>query len=39
MSELYVVLTVVLISWGGIFAYLLSLDLRMKKLEKKYEEE
>lgn len=35
MSDLYVVLIVSLISWAGIFFYLLRLDARIKELEKK----
>ncbi len=35
MSELYVVLIVSLISWAGIFFYLMRLDTRVKELEKK----
>ncbi len=38
MSDLYVVMTVALISWVGIFFYLLRMDLRLRKLEKRYEE-
>lgn len=34
MSELYVVLIVSLISWAGIFFYLIRLDARVKELEK-----
>ncbi len=37
MPDLYVVMTVALISWAGIFAYLLRMDLRLKRLEKKNE--
>ncbi|HED24432.1 MAG TPA: CcmD family protein [Firmicutes bacterium] len=37
MSDLYIVLIVALIAWGGIFLYLLRLDLRVGKLEKKDE--
>ena len=39
MSELYIVLTVSLLSWVGIFVYLARLDLRLKKLENPYEYE
>ncbi len=35
MSELYIVLIVSLISWAGIFFYLMRLDTRVKELEKK----
>ncbi|MDY6827334.1 MAG: CcmD family protein [Bacillota bacterium] len=35
MSDLYIVLIVALIAWGGIFFYLLWIDLRIRKLEKK----
>lgn len=35
MSDLYIVLVVSLISWGGIFFYLLRLDSRIKELEKR----
>ncbi|GEM_PF-1680722 len=35
MSELYVVLTVTLLSWAGIFLYLLKIDAKVKELEKK----
>ena len=35
MPELYVVLIVSLLSWAGIFFYLLRLDLRIEELEKK----
>lgn len=38
MSDLYIVLIVGLVSWAGIFFYLLRLDSQIKKLEKKYEE-
>jgi len=38
MSDLYIVLTVSLVSWVGIFIYMLRLDLHLKKLEKKHEE-
>jgi CcmD family protein len=37
MSDLYIVLVVCLLAWFGIFVYLLNLDLRIKKLEKKDE--
>ena len=37
MSDLYIVLAVCLIAWFGIFVYLLNLDLRLKRLEKKDE--
>jgi CcmD family protein len=37
MSDLYIVLVVCLMAWLGIFLYLLNLDLRIKKLEKKDE--
>jgi len=32
----YIVLTVVLIIWTGIFAYLLRLDLHLSKMEKQF---
>lgn len=35
MSELYVVLVVSLLSWAGIFFYLLRLDSRIKELERR----
>lgn len=35
MSDLYVVLTVTLLSWIGLFIYLLKIDLKIKELEKK----
>ncbi len=35
MSELYVVLVVTLLSWAGIFLYLLKIDAKVKELEKK----
>lgn len=38
MSDLYIVLIVSLVSWVGIFFYILRLDTKIKKLEKKYEE-
>ncbi len=38
MSDLYIVLIVSLVSWVGIFFYILRLDTQIKKLEKKYEE-
>ena len=37
MSDLYVVLIVSLISWAGIFFYLMRLDARVKELEKNEE--
>ena len=37
MDSNYVVMIVVLIIWCGIFLYLLSLDRKMRKLEKKDE--
>ncbi len=38
MADIYIVLVVSLISWAGIFFYLTRLDLRLKKMEKRYEE-
>ncbi|PKM83617.1 MAG: hypothetical protein CVU88_02075 [Firmicutes bacterium HGW-Firmicutes-13] len=35
MSDLYVVLSVTLLSWVGIFFYLLKMDKRIRELEKK----
>jgi len=35
MSDLYIVLTVCMISWLGIFFYLLRLDRRIARWEKK----
>ncbi len=35
MSDLYVVLTVTLLSWIGLFIYLLKIDFKIKELEKK----
>ncbi|MEW6244782.1 MAG: CcmD family protein [Bacillota bacterium] len=35
MSDLYVVAVVTLISWLGIFGYLLSLDRKIRELEKR----
>ncbi len=35
MHDLYIVLAVSLLSWGGIFFYLLRLDSRIKELEKR----
>ncbi|MEW5924521.1 MAG: CcmD family protein [Candidatus Zixiibacteriota bacterium] len=37
MSANYIVMIVVLIIWIGIFLYLLSLDRRLKRIEKKNE--
>jgi CcmD family protein len=37
MPDLYVVLVVSAISWAGIFFYLLRLDLRLRKMERRYE--
>ncbi len=37
MADIYVVMTVALVSWVGIFAYLLRMDLRLKRLEKDHE--
>jgi len=34
MSDLYVVMIVSLLAWGGIFFYLLRLDFRLRELEK-----
>lgn len=36
-NSLYIVLFVVLIIWSGIFLYILSLDNKIKKIEKKSE--
>lgn len=33
-NALYIVLTIVLLVWTGIYSYALSLDKRLKKLEK-----
>jgi len=38
MADIYIVLIVSLISWAGIFFYLIRLDLCLKKMEKRYEE-
>lgn len=35
MSDLYVVLLVTLLSWIGLFAYLLKIDFKVRELEKK----
>ena len=35
MSEIYVVLVVCLLIWGGIFFYLLHLDRLLKKIKQK----
>lgn len=35
MSDLYVVLSVTLLTWAGIFLYLLKMDSRIRELEKK----
>ncbi|UNC92956.1 CcmD family protein [Candidatus Contubernalis alkaliaceticus] len=35
MSDLYVVMVVTLLSWIGIFLYLLKMDLKVRELEKK----
>lgn len=37
MNANYIVMIVVLIIWIGIFLYLLSLDRRLKRIEKKHE--
>ena len=34
MNEIYVVLTVNLIVWVGVFVYLLSIERRLKRIEK-----
>ncbi len=34
MSDLYVVLSVTLLTWVGIFLYLLKMDARIRELEK-----
>jgi len=33
-NAIYIVMIIVLIVWAGIFAYMLSLDKRIKKVEK-----
>jgi len=38
MTDLYVVLTINLIVWIGIFGYLLSLNSKLSKLKSKIEE-
>ena len=38
MADLYVVLTINLIVWVGIFGYLLSLNSKLSKLKSKIEE-
>ena len=35
MSDIYVVVIINLIVWLGIFSYLISLNMQLKKLEKK----
>ncbi|MCK5454858.1 MAG: CcmD family protein [Calditrichia bacterium] len=35
MSDIYVVLVICLLIWGGIFFYLLHLDRLLKKIEQK----
>jgi CcmD family protein len=35
MSDIYVVLVICLMIWGGIFFYLLHLDRLLKKIERK----
>ncbi|ACF13525.1 hypothetical protein Ctha_1061 [Chloroherpeton thalassium ATCC 35110] len=37
-NPLYIVLTVVMIIWTGIFSYLFRLDLRLSKMEKQFSE-
>jgi CcmD family protein len=37
MSDIYVVLIVCLLIWGGIFFYLLHLDRSLKKIKQKLE--
>jgi CcmD family protein len=37
-DSVYIVLTIVIIVWTGIFFYLLNLDRRLKKLEKEEKE-
>ncbi len=39
MNDLYIVLTVSLITWAGIFFYLLKLETKIKRLEKYHEEQ
>ena len=34
VNQMYIVLVIVLLIWGGIISYLLKLDKRMKELEK-----
>ena len=38
MSDLYIVLIVCLISWVGVFSYIFRFEMKLKKLEKRYEE-
>lgn len=35
MSDLYVVMVVTLLSWIGIFLYLIKMDFKIRELEKK----
>ncbi len=35
MSDIYVVLIVCLIIWGGIFSYLMYIDKQLKKIKQK----
>ncbi len=37
MSDIYVVLIICLLIWGGIFFYLLHLDRALKKIKEKIE--
>ena len=37
MSDIYVVLVICLLIWGGIFFYLLHLDRSLKKIKQKVE--
>lgn len=37
MKDIYIVLIVCVIIWGGLFGYLISIDSQLRKLKKKIE--
>ncbi|GAB1347930.1 hypothetical protein MASR1M107_01410 [Ignavibacteriales bacterium] len=37
-NAIYIVLIIVMLTWGGIFTYLYALDKRLKELKKEVEE-
>ncbi len=38
MSDIFVVATINMIVWLGLFGYMLSLNMKLNKLEKKFDE-